>query len=487
VTSASKPEHAIFLLPLEDAEPGPLRRWLGREAWLEAPAVSLRYEPDGDRIMFRLIDTPSTALGFFDAEHPPDPDADLFIGFDGTDADAWLTTIALLGFGRHCVQGTSQLSIARELVGSEVWEAALSLRETSGGECELKISPDEASRLIRRWSDLVVSLDDAGPSDEALDAALAEWSPAVITQQPGGPAAGRSTPPGPLSTSYLSPVALAASRSSGRGRTSVEDGRYAGRQFEEPEAIGAGAAMARRSSTALDREPPGPLRYGPLARLSDIWAAWRDGAANVPPLPETARPPVLADTAHAVTPYMEIRNRHFLDWAERERRRMLIELEGIYQTRAQVRQKIVAAEEQAADAHKLLDSMPTEPPEPNRRNVVEQHVHEALVRARRLREFKAERLKVLVLEQEAITKASALREQEARLSEKITARERILDSRVRQLHHHSLRRCGTYIRHIVHHHPDGSAVLPYLEMARPTLPDWLPGTPPDEADEHDGP
>jgi len=491
VTSASEPEHAIFLLPLEDAEPRPLRRWLGREAWLQTPVVSLRYDPDGDRIVFRLIDTPSTAWGLFDAEHPPNPGADLFIGFDGTDADAWLTTIALLGFSRHCDQGTRQLSIARGLVGSDVWEAALSLRRTSGGECEMKIPQDEAARLIRRWSDLVVS----GPSDEALDAVLAEWSPAVMTPDPGGPAAGRSTPPGSLSTSYLSPVALAVtgagamSRSRGSGRSSVEDGRYAGRQFEEPEATGVGAAMARRSPTALDREPPGPLRYGPLARLSDIWAAWRDGAANVPPLPTAAGPPDPAVTGHAVTPYMEIRNRHFLDWAERERRRMLTELADTYQRRDEVRQQIVAAEQRAADARKLFEDMPTEHPEPDRRNVVEQHVHEALVRARRLREFNKERLDVLALEQKAMKEASDLRKEEAGLSGTITAKERILDSRVRQLHHHSLRRCATYIRHIVHHHPDGSAVIPYLEMARPTLPDWLPSTPPDgaRADGQDGP
>lgn len=486
MTSASEPEHAIFLLPLEDAEPGPLRRWLGREAWLEAPVVSLRYDPDGDQIVFRLIDTPSTACGFFAAEHPPDPGADLFIGFDGTDADAWLTTIALLGFSRHCDQGTRQLSIARQLVGSDVWEAALSLRQTSGGECEMKISQDEVSRLICRWSDLVVSLDDAGPSDEALDAALADWSPAVMTPNPDGPATGRSTP-GSLSTSYLSPKALAVtaagamSRSRGPGRSSVEDGRYAGRQFEEPKATRGGAAMARRSPTALYGEPRGPLRYGPLARLSDIWAAWRDGAANVPPLPTTAGPPNPAVTGHAVTPYMEIRNRHFLDWAERERRRMLTELADTYQRRDEVRQQIAAAEQRAADARKLFEDMPTEHPEPDRRNVVEQHVHEALVRARRLREFNKERLDVLALEQKAMKEASDLRKEEAGLSGTITARERILDSRVRQLHHHSLRRCATYIRHIVYHHPDGSAVIPYLEMARPTLPDWLPSTLPDEA------
>ncbi|MGD0936348.1 MAG: hypothetical protein ABR922_17480 [Streptosporangiaceae bacterium] len=496
MTSTSDPEHAIFLLPLEDAEPGPLRRWLGREAWLKTPVVTLSYEADGDRVMFRLIDTPSTARGLFDEEHPPEPDADLFIGFDGADTDAWLTTVALLGFRRHCDQGTSQFTIAQELLGAEVWEAAISLRQTSGGEREITISQDEVSRLICRWSDLVVSLDGTGPSDEALDAALAEWSTNVARQKRGGPATGCSTAPGsPGTLNVSSPRALAVvpadamSRSGRPGGSSAGDGRNAGQQLKKPEATGAGAAMARRSPAGLNGESPGPVRYGPLARLSDIWAARRDGNAEVPLLSTLTSSAHPAGPGTAVTPYMEIRHRHFLDWAEREHRRMLTDMEGTYRARAEVHQKIAAAEERAASARKVLDGMPNEPPEPARRNVVEQHVHEALVRSRRLREFMAERDKVLALEQKAMEEADQLRAEETRLSETITARERILDSRVRQLLHHSLRRCGTYTRHIVHHHPDGSAVVPYLEMARPSLPDWLPSTRPDgaRADGQDGP
>jgi hypothetical protein len=500
VTSASDPVHAIFLLPLEDAEPGPLRRWLGREAWLKTPVVSLRYEPDGDRVMFRFIDTPSTARGLLDPEHAPDPGAGLFIGFDGADAGAWLTTVALLGFRRHCDQGTSQLAIARELLGAEVWEAAISLRQTSGGEREIRLSRDETSRLICRWSDLVVALDDTGPSDEDLDAALAEWSPAVLRQKQGGSATGRPTAhgsPGTLnvasnmaSSAALAVVPADAMPRSGRpGGSSAGDGHNAGRQSEEPEATGAGAAMARRSPAARNGKPPGPVRYGPLARLSDMWAARRDGNAEVPLLSTLTGSADPEGTGTAVTPYMEIRNRHFLDWAEREHHLMLTDLADTYRARAEVRQKIAAAEERAANARKVLDGMPSEPPEPGRRNVVEQHVHEALVRSRRRREFNRERDKVLALEQKAMEEASQLRAEETRLSETITTREQILDSRVRQLLHHSLRRCGTYMRHIVHHHPDGSAVIPYLEMARPAPPDWLPGTRPDggRADGQDGP
>ncbi len=478
MTSASEPEDVIFLLSLEDAESVPLRRWLGREAWRSDPVVSMGYEPDGDRILFRLIDTPSTASGVIDAAHPPGLDGELFIGFDGTDACAWPTTVALLGFRRHCDQGTGQARIARELVGARIWAAARSLPDLAGREREIRLSPEEAARLIRRWSDLV-----AGPVYGAADEVLAKWSAEKAEQAQSGPAAGRPVPPGPQDARYL-PARTSAyhaavagavgtmSRSPESGRSSVDGGRYAGRQFGEPEATGGGAAMARKSPTAPD-EPLGPLPYGPLARLSDIWAARRDGNAGVPPLPHPGAPPEAADTRHSITPYMEVRNRHFLDWAERERRRMLTDLAETYRLRAEIRQKIVGADEKATTVRRQLDSMPNAPADPVHRNVLEQNAHEALVRARRQREFDAQRFRMLALDQQAVDTANQLRAQEARLSETIVAREKILDSHVRQLLQHSLRRCGTYMRHIVHHHPDGSAVIPYLKLALPDLPDWL--------------
>jgi hypothetical protein len=469
VTSASEPGHGIFLLPLGDIESGPLRRWLGREAWLRDPVVSLRYEPEGERIIFRVVDTPSTAWGFCDTEHPPDPDAELFIGFDGIDARAWPTTIALLGFGRHCDQGTAQAGIARELVGNEVWAVALSLRETSSGERELALSRDEAARLIRRWSELVKA--------EDPDVVLAEWSAATVLSS--GSTAGHSTPEDSPGTSYVFYSAPAAARagvmspSRGPGRSSVEGGRYAEWESEEPEATGAGAAMARRSRSSRVDRSPGPLRYGLLARLTDIWAARRDGNAGMPPLPATGTPP---GGRHGITPYMEVRNRHFLDWAERERRRMLTDMKETKQQRAEVRQKIAGAEEKAASVRKSLENMPDAHPEPDRRNVVEQHAHETLIRARRRREWDAQRRELQALGHQATETADKLRAREAELTEMIADQEQILDSQVRQLHQHSLRRCATYMRHIVHHHPDGNAVIPYLTLTLPTLPNWLPST-----------
>ncbi len=117
--------------------------------------------------------------------------------------------------------------------------------------------------------------------------------------------------------------------------------------------------------------------------------------------------------------------------------------------------------------------MPDAPPEPVRRDMLDQHADTALIRARRQRESETERRRVLTLEAHAVDTANQLRVQKARLSETIMARERILDSRVRQLLQYSLRRCGTCMRHIAYHHPDGNAVISYMRLALPSLPNWL--------------
>jgi len=460
---------------MEDPENAPLRRFLGRQAWLRNPVVALRYERDRDRVMLQLVDTPSTAVGAINAGQNPSRGGDLFIGFDGNDANAWPTTIALLGFGRHYDQDTTQLAIVRALVGSEVWAAAVSLLRTPGVHRTVPISRDEAWRLIRRWSGMIVPFDETSLSDEAIIEALDEWS-ASPTQRVSVPSAGASAPTTTEGRPWLPAAAFLGaadkvSRSPAHGRNPVEDNRGAGRHVDGPRPSAGGVAMARRlPSPGEDIGPSKPVKYGLLARLSDRWAARRDGGAGVPPIRPDADP---ADGRHGLTPYLEIRNRHFLDWAERERRRMLTDLDDTYRARAEIRQQIVGADERAAGFHKLFENMPADPPDPARRNAIEQHAPEELIRARRRREFEAERSRLGALEHQAAESAREFRVQEARLSETIAARERVLDSRVRQLHAHSLRRCGTYKRHIVHHHPDGSAVIPHLDLALPALPDWM--------------
>lgn len=235
--------------------------------------------------------------------------------------------------------------------------------------------------------------------------------------------------------------------------------------------------MAHKASTSWDTKPHKPIFYGPLARLSDRMAGRKDGRAGLPPLPTTP----VAEPHHprAVTPYLEIRNRHFLDRAERERRHMLTDLADTNQALTAMRQQIAGAQERIDEVRKVLDGIPEVAPveQLTSRNAVEQHAEEALVRARRQREHNARRDQVVAEEKQAVAAARALEVQEAQLEGAIAARERILESRVRQLHEHTRRRCGTYKRRLAHHHPDREAIIPYLDLALPALPGWLTSHP----------
>lgn len=235
----------------------------------------------------------------------------------------------------------------------------------------------------------------------------------------------------------------------------------------------------RRAQTDWDTKPHRPIFYGPFARLSDVWAGRRDGKAGLPPLPTPAGEP--PQPHHGRTPYLAIRDHHFLDRAERERRHMQADLASAYTELASLDQEIAGAEEKAADLRKRLDDMPEAAPREflASRNAIEQHADEKLVRARRQREYDAKRATLAAEEQQAVAAVRKLRVRQAAVAESVAARERVLEGRVRQLHEHTWRRCRTYQRRLAHHHPERHTVLPYLELALPALPGWLssPGPP----------
>jgi hypothetical protein len=216
-----------------------------------------------------------------------------------------------------------------------------------------------------------------------------------------------------------------------------------------------------------------------FARLSDRWAGRKDGKFGMPVVPEPL--PAAPDPSLGVTPYLEIRNRHYLDRAARERRRMEIDVAPARQRLGELRRQIASADAKVTEIQKRLEGIPEVPDENvlSSRNVVEQHAHAALVRARRQREHSAERGKVVLEERRALDAARALRIEEGRLEESIIIRWRILDCRVRQLHQHTLRRCATYKRLLVQKHPDGPAVIPLLDLFMPALPEWIERGPPD--------
>jgi hypothetical protein len=240
--------------------------------------------------------------------------------------------------------------------------------------------------------------------------------------------------------------------------------------------------MSPTSSTTWDTKPQKPIFYGPLARLADRFVGRGDGNAAIPEI--TAAQLDVAEPRPVTTPYLEIRRRHFLDRSEREHRHALNDLAPVQRQLAAVQQEIAGGEEKLASIRKRLQAIPEQPTDMalNTRNVVEQNIDKALVHARRRREHHAARAAVVAEEQQAAERLRVLRVEEARLIKAIATRKEILGTRVRQLHEHTLRRCGTYRHHLVRRHPEGAALIPYLNLALPDLPDWLsasdPGTGP---------
>ena len=232
--------------------------------------------------------------------------------------------------------------------------------------------------------------------------------------------------------------------------------------------------MTRTSSTTWDTKPHKAIFYSPAAWFVDRRAGRRDGDAAIPDLP--ASPATTADPGAAVTPFIEVRRRHFLDRCEREHRHMLNDLEPVHRQLAALHQDIAGGEDKVAELRKRLEALPEKPDEAalTRRNAVEQHTDEALVRARRQREHDARRATVLAELEQAVANVRAMRVEQARLEGMITSREKILATRVRQLHAHTLRRCATYRHHLVRKHPDGNTLIEFLNLALPALPGWLP-------------
>lgn len=221
--------------------------------------------------------------------------------------------------------------------------------------------------------------------------------------------------------------------------------------------------------------PHKAITYGLIARAADCLAGAADGRAGQPVVPSD---PDTAPLQGGVTPYLEMLNRHFGDRAERERLQADIAIAPLSQERERVRALAGAADEKVTESRKRLDAFGETPDAAalNKRNVLEQNADELLVRTRRQREHAAGRARLLAQEQQALDEARRLRVEEGRLTEAIAARERIASTRVRRLHAHTLRRCATYLRHLVHKHPDGPAVIPVLELALPSLPTWVQGS-----------
>ncbi|UOZ11337.1 hypothetical protein [Amycolatopsis sp. WQ 127309] len=209
------------------------------------------------------------------------------------------------------------------------------------------------------------------------------------------------------------------------------------------------------------------LRYSLVARLADRRAGRQDGKSGFPALP--------ADSEFAATPYHGVRQHHLNVFAARELLRQEEDIQPLVRRREELEGEIAGAEEEAADARTRLAAVPAVPAEAEliRRNAVESGVDDQLVRTRRQREHDRRRNPLVQAEQRAAEQTRALHVELARLQGAIVARKRLTLARIQLHHEHAQRRCRTYERHLVRRHPDGGALIPLLQLARPRLPGWI--------------
>lgn len=215
--------------------------------------------------------------------------------------------------------------------------------------------------------------------------------------------------------------------------------------------------------------PERPIPYGICARLADRWAGRRDGRAGVPAAVGAADHP-----ADGVSPYQAALARKFLDGAERERLAADIRTAASREQLEAIRGALAAATSAWEAAVARLGETPESAPadELRRRGVLEKDADDALVATRRRREWTRRREPLVAEARRTASDVQLHRVREATVAGTIAVQERIAATRVRRLREHTLRRCSTYERQLVLHHPDGASLLPLVHRGRPALPAW---------------
>jgi hypothetical protein len=234
--------------------------------------------------------------------------------------------------------------------------------------------------------------------------------------------------------------------------------------------------MARKKRTFWDAKPPKPILYGLFARATDRRAGHSDGKDAIPQLPPV-RPEDLATPL--TTPYLDTLHKHYQDRSEVEN---LVAVRDVADPLVRCRvlkRDIAEREEKSRSLQKQLDAMPEVPGETvlSQRNAVEQHADPLLIRARRLREHTAVRVKVQAAKDRADEEVRVRQVELAEVSEIIAVRRRALAIRVTRLLAHANRRRGHYLRHLARKHPDGPVLITYFDLSSPQLPEWLENWP----------
>jgi hypothetical protein len=188
--------HFMALQLIAGKTPVPLHRVLAHTLWRRSPLVAIRYEPDQDGALIQLVQAPTVAEAVIRAKgYAPQGDQPtatgangVFIGFDGTDQDAWLTEISLPDFRRQRRTDGVTVALVRTLCGEHIWQAALAAAyDGTAKSAEVVIGPGEASMLIDRWRNMIAPPRASEMSHQELDAVFADWfaaDPGRLGNQP---------------------------------------------------------------------------------------------------------------------------------------------------------------------------------------------------------------------------------------------------------------------------------------------------------------
>ena len=126
--------------PQDDAV-ATLRRAFARMAWRDDPVVRLHYRPADDVLVARFMPLPATRR-----QYPHDR---LCVEFDGDDAAAMPTALAVTGFLNGA--GSPSDATLRELLGDQVWRRAVELSVSGETQRTVGLDPVERDARLAAW------------------------------------------------------------------------------------------------------------------------------------------------------------------------------------------------------------------------------------------------------------------------------------------------------------------------------------------------
>lgn len=123
---------------------GGLHAALARMVWNAAPSVRLHYDPDDDALVVDVVQADeAVSVEAFEQ---------LVVDFDGPDAAAMPTALYLTGL-RSAPTGAAT-SLARDILGEEIWAAARALVTARGGTVDVDLDAEQASVRRSAWRGL---------------------------------------------------------------------------------------------------------------------------------------------------------------------------------------------------------------------------------------------------------------------------------------------------------------------------------------------